>query len=564
MMRTRYPGVRPFEKEEKSLFFGRNKDIQELYNLVLLEKIVVLFGKSGYGKSSLINAGLLPKFENPETQTREQYLPIRVRFKDFNSAGQNTPLSTLISGVEEIAKPAPEAAYLDHWFKDDPGFQSLWMHFKRRQQSRQSKYILFFDQFEEFFTYPEADRLAFKSQLSELLFTKIPQRIYDQSDEVSEADFKHLVTPIEIKALFCVRSDRLHLLDYLKDMLPGILQKRYELRGLSRAEAIDSIRRPAALLQSDGFSSPPFDYTDESIEQIYQKLTDQKNKHQDGIEAFQLQMVCGYLEGRVKDGFVDHKDADGNLLITADDLPDFDSIYEKYYEDRLRELPSEKIQAARLLIEEGLLYIDLNTREARRLSVDGDFLIKQFSNAGADRELLPQLERTYLVRREANSLGGYNYEISHDTLLGPLTKYKSDREAKEAILKTEQERRFQAEQLHILHKKRMRARRIAIYMSLLAATSLLALEFAITQYKKASVREQEAKTALERFLLEKDAKERLQIKQLIQGAETYEKANESGLALRLLEQALAIDSSNIQIKIMMDSIRNTLHHKNPH
>ena len=66
----RYMGVKPFEAANRSIFFGRVEDIEGLYNLILSEKLVVLFGKSGYGKSSLLNAGVLPLFQEEEENER--------------------------------------------------------------------------------------------------------------------------------------------------------------------------------------------------------------------------------------------------------------------------------------------------------------------------------------------------------------------------------------------------------------------------------------------------------------------------------------------------------------
>ena len=51
----RYPGVKPFEADEQALFFGRDRDIQDLCDLIRVEKLSVLFGKSGYGKSHSYN-----------------------------------------------------------------------------------------------------------------------------------------------------------------------------------------------------------------------------------------------------------------------------------------------------------------------------------------------------------------------------------------------------------------------------------------------------------------------------------------------------------------------------
>ena len=44
---SRYPGVKPFETEEQHIFFGRTNDIQNLYDLVGVEKTVLLYSKSG-------------------------------------------------------------------------------------------------------------------------------------------------------------------------------------------------------------------------------------------------------------------------------------------------------------------------------------------------------------------------------------------------------------------------------------------------------------------------------------------------------------------------------------
>ncbi len=60
-----YLGILPFQKEQASIFFGRTKDIFNLHQLVKLshERITLLFGQSGVGKSSLLFAGLLPRIE---------------------------------------------------------------------------------------------------------------------------------------------------------------------------------------------------------------------------------------------------------------------------------------------------------------------------------------------------------------------------------------------------------------------------------------------------------------------------------------------------------------------
>jgi len=56
--------LRPFVREHAELFFGRGKDIRELYDKLTgttSEPVLLLYGATGVGKSSLLDAGLLPR-----------------------------------------------------------------------------------------------------------------------------------------------------------------------------------------------------------------------------------------------------------------------------------------------------------------------------------------------------------------------------------------------------------------------------------------------------------------------------------------------------------------------
>ncbi len=55
----RYPGARSFEDNpiDSELFFGRRAETEEFIHKLLSNRLVVLFGKSGLGKTSLLQAG---------------------------------------------------------------------------------------------------------------------------------------------------------------------------------------------------------------------------------------------------------------------------------------------------------------------------------------------------------------------------------------------------------------------------------------------------------------------------------------------------------------------------
>jgi hypothetical protein len=55
-----FPGLRPFEPEEDYLFFGRERQTDELLRKLRTTKFLSILGRSGSGKSSLVRSGLIP------------------------------------------------------------------------------------------------------------------------------------------------------------------------------------------------------------------------------------------------------------------------------------------------------------------------------------------------------------------------------------------------------------------------------------------------------------------------------------------------------------------------
>jgi tetratricopeptide (TPR) repeat protein len=55
-----FPGLRPFEPNEDRLFFGREKEIDDLLRRLRSTRFLSVVGTSGSGKSSLVRTGLIP------------------------------------------------------------------------------------------------------------------------------------------------------------------------------------------------------------------------------------------------------------------------------------------------------------------------------------------------------------------------------------------------------------------------------------------------------------------------------------------------------------------------
>src|SRR2546430_1525852 len=68
-----WPGLVAFTEELQEFFYGRAEEEDELLRRVERRGLTVLFGQSGLGKSSLLQAGLFPRLR------AEGYLPVSIR-----------------------------------------------------------------------------------------------------------------------------------------------------------------------------------------------------------------------------------------------------------------------------------------------------------------------------------------------------------------------------------------------------------------------------------------------------------------------------------------------------
>lgn len=423
----RYPGSKPFEAQERSIFFGREEDIENLTRMIRVEPLVVLYGKSGLGKSSLLNAGVVPTLqENPNQEV------IPIRFGSYiEGVDKPSPLRQVLQKLKQLHNTD---SFLDNLSQNR---DSLWHCFKGIQLNggHHKRFILVFDQFEELFTYPDKDVRKFKEALVDILNNALPQEVrqamklqlQNDKQELGRDEMSQLYESLNTTLVFAIRSDRLSLMNRLRDFIPNILQRVYELRPLSWEQAEEAILSPAEIRDTEGqFYSPTFDYDDDALDKILDFLT---NKHEKSIESFQLQILCQHIEESLV-----IKEYD--TLISARDIGNLEHIYQNYYDNQIQKLSSVDDQTkARKLIEEGLIFEE----EERRLSLYEGQIRRAYK---VENELLRKLVDTHLIRSEPNSTGGFSYEISHDTLVGPILRSKERRKQAER-----EEERIQEERI---------------------------------------------------------------------------------------------------------------------
>lgn len=415
----RYPGLKPFSLTERNIFFGRKEDTRRLHQQIQVENQVVLYARSGLGKSSLLNAGVIPSLMDVGN-----FAAIRVRFGAYN---QQNSASLVEQVYEHIAEQHPVPEFLT---KVGAATDSLWHAAKRTEVASPEidTFVLVFDQFEEVFTYPKSEIDRFKKELADLVHNVIPRTFRTHMEAemagnkqfLSDEEIRQIYDPLNIKAVYAIRSDKLSLMDQLKDVMPEILSRTYELSALNRGQSEDAILNPA-YQKGDHFASPRFDFKDEAIDAILDFLTKSGDSE---VESFQLQVICQYAESLVID--------QEKKSISREDLGEISDIFENYYENLISQLPTEHERGqARRFIEEGLILEE----DEIRLSLHEGQIQRDFQMPA---DLLQKLVNTRLVRREPSPRGGFIYELSHDTLIAPILKSRNrrlqeDREALQSL-----------------------------------------------------------------------------------------------------------------------------------
>ena len=81
-------GLRQFSEDVREYFFGRDAEVRDLFQRVVHKPLTVLFGRSGLGKTSLLQAALVPRLRDAG------FLPMVLRREAVSTIG-SFPLPTL-------------------------------------------------------------------------------------------------------------------------------------------------------------------------------------------------------------------------------------------------------------------------------------------------------------------------------------------------------------------------------------------------------------------------------------------------------------------------------------
>lgn len=370
-------GPRSFQTGER--LYGRDREARDLLSLLISERLVLLHSPSGAGKTSLVQAALVPMLEEREFEV----LPvIRVNTEPPAEAGPDVNryvLSALLSLDEGL--PADEQTPLVELAQ-----LSLASYLARRLPP-DADGVLLFDQFEELLTLDPTDGPA-KHVFCDQLGAALRDRRY--------------------WALFSMREDYVASLEPYIHHIPTRLDAHFRLELLGVTGAAQALREPARAagvrLEEAAVSKLVDDLRQVNVQQPDGTVRQQLGP---AVEPVQLQVVGYRLWESLPPG------ASQITLAEVEALGDVNRALGDYYETRLTTVAATGTVRERALRE----WFDQELITAQGLR--GQVLQEPERSAGLANSAIRPLIDAYLVRAEPRR-GATWFELAHDRLVEPV------------------------------------------------------------------------------------------------------------------------------------------------
>lgn len=409
-----YVGPRTFQEDEADRFFGRERESRELLALVVSERLTLFYAQSGAGKSSLINArlvpwlhgegfavlpvarvsGVLPADVDPAAVDNifVYHLLLGLSQKLAEQRGQPAPGSDL--GMPDLAHTALARFLSGETGPEPPGTSEP---VTAGSSDDLLPHVLIIDQFEE-------------------LLTTYPSRWPERSgffEQLSAALARHP----NLWVVLTMREDYVPSLEPYTHLVPNRLRARFYMQRMGIDAAREAVERPAAN------AGRPF------AQGVAKLLVDNlcrvrapgevEYKTGEYVEPVQLQVVCFQLWEDLRDRAAATIElADLERLAGGSNLAEYvDRALSDFYERAI----SRVVEAPDMGISE----LALRSWFSNRLITETGTRSIVFRNeTSGETEGLPNravdlLAAQFLLRTELRA-GGAWVELVHDRFIEPI------------------------------------------------------------------------------------------------------------------------------------------------
>jgi formylglycine-generating enzyme required for sulfatase activity len=231
-----YPGLRPFEIEEWSIFFGRERMIDEVIDRLAAHHLVMIHGSSGSGKSSLVRAGVLPKLARQHLRAGASWQTCSIRPSGgplWNLAKEFARLDGNADNVERIGQ------IMSQFNRHGATLSAIAGSIEGLKGRR---LCILVDQFEELFRFEKET-----SREEAELFVDLLIRSNVEVTETNDATAKPIDQETAVHIAVTMRSEFLGECARFNGLAEAVNRTQYLVPRMDRDGLLRAIRRPALL-----------------------------------------------------------------------------------------------------------------------------------------------------------------------------------------------------------------------------------------------------------------------------------------------------------------------------
>ncbi len=355
-----YKYLQSYEQNEHGIFFGREDEINALCLRVRgAGQISMLTSPSGYGKTSVINAGLIPELR--KTNDYDIY---------YVRSGRN-----------------PWASIIKEVFHGDPNsfvFDNLAIN----QLSEKRYQLIIVDQFEECFV------------------DSTPETLSQIDDELSQL----LNCSPTISLLISIRQDFYTYLFKFKFLSAAQINSTYSLDPLTYLSAIDAIKKPTK------FPTYNFSYEDGLVEQIIQDLSASEENENPSVDPSQLQIVCYFLYQELQ-----NRKASVITAEIYNELGKANGILENYIDQSLKNSDEKRQRLGKEILQ--CLVSSMKTKIPKTAIEIYSELASKVESENKVRDMMEWLVNVRLVRTRTINEDEKVYELTHEYIIKKISEW---------------------------------------------------------------------------------------------------------------------------------------------
>ncbi len=398
-----WPGLAAFREEDRLFFHGRDREAGDLCRLVLRNRLTLLYGLSGLGKTSLLRAGLFPRLRDAGV------FPVYIRL--HYTAESPDPF---MQAKETILKAVTDARIESPLTRPE---ETLWEYFHRRDaefwgpRHRLLTPLLVFDQFEEIFTLGKIRESrtnrakSFMYEIMDLAQGSIPDRVRERLEAAPEAARELSFTRHNYKILLSLREDYLPDLQDQGEAVSSLLRNYLRLHRMNGDQAFEVVTKAGRDLISAEVAR--------QVAHVVAKAKEEAPLSELEVDPALLSVFCRELNNK--------RIEKGQSSITAPLLKGHQAaILADFYERSLTDIP----QSVRDFIEKRLVN-SAGQREILTLDTVLETVPQETVEELVDRRLLRIEERAGIQR----------VELIHDLLTDVIRQSREDAARREAELK---------------------------------------------------------------------------------------------------------------------------------